>query len=135
MKIIEYLKSPFVPRVKLPDGFVRNPEFDAVFAVDVLEYVPSVVRARDGHSYVYFEHMDMHRAEVIRAMGFKLELHISRKYKPAKIICRAPIGRRTHQQVLSIAERFLTIDQKDIETYKSNLMYKKYITAYGLKTM
>ncbi len=133
MKIIEYMKNIFSPYTKLPRDFVRNPEFDAVYLVDSLGYVPEVVHAKDGKTYLYFTNVNGETIRLVRKMGFRLQLHKSHKYMPARYVFRAHIKHDMPREVLDIVNKFTTVYHNGMLAYKLNPEYMKYIANYNMK--
>ena len=139
MTIIEHMKNVFAQCGDLPRGFVRNPDFDMVLLYDTFERVPQVIRARNGHLYVYFDTMDATQMGVVRKMGFRPRLHKSRKYVPAKYIYRAPIFRNMPTSVLNVVDRLLKFSgdgaymESSINTCRVNSEYAKYVASYKSK--
>lgn len=133
MTIIEHMKNIFNPSVKMPNGFVRNPEFDAVFLVESCGYVPEIVHARNGRTYVYFMNDSRDLISLARKMGFQPCPHKSHKYFPAKIIRRARISKDMPRETLDVVNNLITINNDGIKTDRTSLDYLKYIMNYKTK--
>lgn len=137
MKIIERMKNIFAKPELLPEGFVRNPEYDIVFWYDVFGCAPEIVKVRNGRKYVYFDEKDPEKLDIIRKMGFQLHSHKSRKYTPAKHIYRALITRDLSTDALTLLWRMRSMTFRaafdfptETNKYKSDPEYQKYIAAY-----
>ena len=135
MTIIEQIKNVFSPFGSAQDNFVHNPTFDAVLLVGTLGRVPDILRATNGRSYVYFEYMDADALSLARQMGFKPQLHKSRRYFPPRYVYRARIGGNMSKDTLNIALEAEKVDFRDIDKCISNPEYQRYIAAnYKMKT-
>lgn len=137
MKIIERMKNIFAKPELLPEGFVRDPEYDMVFWYDTFGSAPNIVRARNGRQYVYFEDVDPEKLDIARKMGFRLRSHKSRKYTPAKRIYRALITRDLSDDALTFLWRMkglMSLSVLDLRTesnkHNKDSKYQKYIAVY-----
>lgn len=132
MKIIERMKNVFTKPEPLPDGFMRNAEYDVVLLYDLFGRMPEIVRAKNGKKYFYFDDMDDEKLAIVRKMGFQPRLHKSHKYHPAKYIYRAPIMFDLTNEALAVAGKikkyyFVTLMWNNI---KQDPAYQKYIAVY-----
>ena len=139
MKIIERMKNIFESN-GLPRDFVHNGEYDMVFLFQTFGRIPSIVKARNGRKYMYFEDMTPEKLKIIRKMGFRPHRHQSRRYTPAKVIYRAPISIMMQQSAWNVVTRIeldYNINEygipKSLETFQNNKRYQEYTQAYKTK--
>ena len=130
MKLVDYIKNVFVVPGKLPDGFVRNPKFDAVLLFESFDAVPAMVRANNGLSYLYFDTIDPRKISLIRKMGFVPHLHKSHKYIPAKYIYRARVSMNMPKIAMDIANEVIKMSNEDFMACQSSPEYADYIAKY-----
>ena len=140
MKVIERIKNIFEPNT-LPRGFVHDAEFDKVFLFQTFGRIPSIVMARNGRKYMYFEDMSPEKLKIVRKMGFRPRRHKSKRYSPAKVIYRAPISIMMRLSARNVTNKIeleyrsskYNIPQ-EVEVFKQNEKYLEYISAYVPKT-
>ena len=134
MKIVECIKNIFDKSGKLPAGFERNPEFDAVFLTESFGYIPEVVRARNGFKYVYFASLEPDLIDLARKMGFRPHFHRTHRYVPARCIYRARISGSMPKETLAVVNNLMAAYDNGIMTYRENPEYQKYVANYKTKT-
>ena len=124
----------------MPRGFVHDGEYDFVFLFQILGRLPSVVEASNGRKYLYFEDMDADKLKIVRKMGFRPHRHKSKRYKPAKVIYRAPISMLMQQSAWTVASK-IELERynneynfpRGVDVLQSNKKYLEYIKAYNSK--
>ena len=134
MTLVDYVKYSLKPVSDKPNNYARNASYDAALLVDTIGYVPDVVRARNGHSYVYFEYLDAEAFYLVRKMGFKPFLHKSHRYFPATFIFRARIDQDMPRVTRDVANKIMGISINEVARYTENPEYLKYISKYNIKT-
>ena len=138
MKIIERMKNIFAKPEQLPDGFVRNAEYDVVLLYDLFGRMPEIVRAKNGKKYFYFDDMDDEKLAILRKMGFNPRLHKSHMYHPAKYIYRAPIMFDLTNEALAVAGKIKAQKYYSVTSsfplmwnnIKQDPAYQKYVAVY-----
>ena len=134
MKILEHIENIFSPSGKLPEGFVRNPDFYAMYLVESFGYVPEVIHASDGATYVYFDNVNPLLMSLLRRMGFRPHLHKSHKYTPHKFIYRSLVNKNTPRETLSVVNSLIKMSTDGYKVDTISPEYIRYVANYNLKT-
>ena len=131
------MKNIFTSSNKLPDDFVRIPDFDTVFLYETFGYLPFVSKEKSGRVYIYFDTTDKDKLAIVRKMGFKPHRYINRKDKPKKLMYRAPISVLMQQSAWNVANKirmtYSAFDNHfllDAKKYQRMPKYKEYIQTY-----
>ena len=134
MKIREHIENIFSPSGKLPEGFVRNPDFDAMYLVESFGYVPEIIHARNGATYVYFDNVNPSLMSLLRGMGFRPHLHKSRKYTPYRFIYRSVVNKNTPRETLAVVSSLMKMCTNGYTVDTISPEYTRYVANYKLKT-
>ena len=137
MKIIERMKSIFRPSYELPSDFCRNAEYDVVLLFETFGRFPTIVNARNGRQYIYFEDMDEQKMSIVRKMGLNPRRHKSRRYIPGKIIYRVPVTFSLSKPAMEVVAKIKMSDRLYFYSFLKHVVnmldepsYLKYALVY-----
>lgn len=93
---------------------------------------PSDVVARDGKRYIYFVYIDGMNFGMLKQMGLKPQLHRSRYFFPACLVCRIPVDTPD----MSVDARAVMVElvkmarENTRTTIKPNEEFARYVLRY-----